>query len=44
MAPARRAHGDRSEEVRRWLIQAALDAGLTGMEQALQRLTAPHNP
>jgi hypothetical protein len=35
---------DRSEQVRRWLIQVALDAGLTGMEQVLQRLTAPHNP
>jgi hypothetical protein len=29
---------DRSDQVRRWLIQAALDAGLTGMEQVLQRL------
>jgi hypothetical protein len=35
---------DRSEQVRRWLIQVALDAGLTGMEKVLQRLTAPHNP
>jgi hypothetical protein len=35
---------NRSEQVRRWLIQVALDAGLTGMEQVLQRLTAPHNP
>ena len=35
---------DRSEQVRRWLIQVALDAGLTGMEQVLQRLTAPHDP
>jgi hypothetical protein len=32
---------DRSEQVRRWLIQIALDAGLTGMEQLLQRLTSP---
>jgi len=32
---------DRSEQVRRWLIQVALDAGLTGMEQVLQRLTDP---
>ncbi len=29
---------DRSDQVRRWLIQIALDAGLTGMEQVLQRL------
>jgi len=29
---------DRSEQVRRWLIQIALDAGLTGMEQVRQRL------
>jgi len=29
---------DRSEQVRRWLIQTALDADLTGMEQVLQRL------
>lgn len=34
---------DRSEQVRRWLIQVALDAGLTGMEQGLQRLAVPHN-
>ena len=33
---------DRSEQVRRWLIQVALDAGLTGMEQVLQRLAARH--
>ena len=31
---------ERSEQVRRWLIQIALDAGLTGMEQALERLGA----
>jgi hypothetical protein len=37
-------HQDRSEQVRRWLIQVALDVGLTGMEQVLQRLTASHNP
>ena len=34
---------DRSEQVRRWLIQVALDAGLTGMEKVLQRQAAPHN-
>jgi hypothetical protein len=34
---------DRSEQLRRWLIQVALDAGLTGMEQVLQRLIAPHD-
>jgi hypothetical protein len=28
---------DRSEQVRRWLIQVALDADLTGMEQVMQR-------
>ena len=27
---------DREEQVRRWLAQIALDAGLTGMEQALE--------
>jgi hypothetical protein len=29
---------DRSEQVSRWLIQITLDAGLTGMEQPLQRI------
>ena len=29
---------ERREQVRRWLIQIALDAGLTGMEQVLERL------
>lgn len=33
-------HGERDEQVRRWLIQIALDAGLTGMEQVLDRLAA----
>lgn len=31
---------ERSEQVRRWLIQITLNAGLTGMEQALDRLAA----
>jgi hypothetical protein len=31
---------DRCEQVRRWLIQVSLDAGLTGMDQVLGRLTA----
>lgn len=32
---------DRSEQVRRWLIQIALDGGLTGMEKVLERPSQP---
>jgi hypothetical protein len=37
---------DRSEQVRRWLIQIALDAGLTGMERILEHSSAarPRQP
>jgi hypothetical protein len=33
---------DRSEQVRRWLIQVALDGGLTGMEKILGHPAAGH--
>jgi len=33
---------DRGEQVRRWLIQIALDGGLTGMEKVLERAAASH--
>jgi len=37
---------DRREQVRRWLIQIALDAGLTGMERILEHSSAarPRQP
>ena len=33
---------DRGEQVRRWLIQIALDGGLTGMEKVLEPHAASH--
>lgn len=33
--------GDRRSQVRMWLVQIALDAGLLGMEQLLEHLDAP---